>query len=100
MKCEPAGFLVNLDDPGMATDAELKATLTALVVDPTGAGQELTVSAVGCPDYIDTITSATLQGSKLCPPASATSHDPAADRVRCWRRRRSPPATRRAVPVA
>ena len=76
VKCEPAGFLVNLDDPGMATDAELEATLTALVVDPTGGGQAIEVSAVGCPDYIDTITSATLQGSKLCPPASAVSQFP------------------------
>lgn len=76
VKCEPAGFLVNLDDPGMATDAELEATLTALVVDPTGGGQAIEVSAVGCPDYIDTITSATLQGSKLCPPASAVSQLP------------------------
>lgn len=78
VKCEPAGFLVNLQNPGMATDAELEATLTALVVDPTGGGQLLEVSAVGCPDYIDTITSATLQGSKLCPPASAVSQLPPA----------------------
>ena len=54
----------------------LKATLTALVVDPQGQGYELHVSAVGCPDYIDTITSATLQGSKLCPPESVTSMIP------------------------
>jgi hypothetical protein len=74
--CEPAGFLVNLDDPGSATEAELTATLTALVVDPIGGGQELTVMGVGCPDYIDTITSATEQGSKLCPPASTTSQIP------------------------
>lgn len=76
VKCDPGGFLVNLDDPGAATEAELTATLTALIVDPIGGGQELTVTAVGCPDYIDTITSATLQGSKLCPPASATSMIP------------------------
>ena len=85
VKCEPAGFLVNLDNPGMATDAELEATLTALVVDPTGGGQ-LHVSAVGCPDYIDTITSATLQGSKLCPPASVVSQLPPAI-GELWRRR-------------
>jgi len=76
VKCEPGGFLVNLDDPGSATEAELTATLTALVVDPNGGGQELAVMGVGCPDYIDTITSATLQGSKLCPPASVTSMIP------------------------
>jgi hypothetical protein len=76
IKSEPAGFLVNLDDPGSATQGELTAQLTALVVDPLGNGQELAVSAVGCPDYIDTITSATQQGTKLCPPASATSQIP------------------------
>src|SRR4051812_8334978 len=76
IKSEPAGFLVNLDDPGSATQADLTAQLTALVVDPLGNGQEMTVSAVGCPDYIDTITSATQQGTKLCPPASATSQIP------------------------
>jgi hypothetical protein len=76
VKCEPGGFLVNLDDPGSATEAELTATLTALVVDPIGGGQEMTVMGVGCPDYIDAITSATNQGSKLCPPASTTSMIP------------------------
>ena len=76
VKCEPAGFLVNLDDPGAATEAQLTATLTALVVDPIAGGQEMIVSAVGCPDYIDTVTAATAQGSKLCPPASVTSMIP------------------------
>ena len=37
-------------------------------------------SAVGCPDYIDTITSASMQmsasGAKICPPPSATSAIP------------------------
>jgi hypothetical protein len=76
IKSEPAGFLIDLQNPGSASDAELTAQLTALVVDPQGGGQEMTVSAVGCPDYIDTITSATQQGTKLCPPASATSQIP------------------------
>ena len=76
IKSEPAGFLVNLDNPGSASQADLTAQLTALVVDPLGNGQEMAVSAVGCPDYIDTITSATQQGTKLCPPASATSQIP------------------------
>jgi hypothetical protein len=77
VKCEPAGFLVNLDDPGAATEAELTAAITALVVDPRAPGGVVEVSAaVGCPDYIDTITSATQQGSKLCPPADATSMFP------------------------
>jgi len=76
VKCEPAGFLVNLDTPdGQLPDA-LTAQITALVVDPLAPDGMLTVNAVGCPDYIDTITSATGQGTKLCPPASATSQIP------------------------
>jgi hypothetical protein len=81
VKCEPAGFLVNLNDPGGfmadpngADPATFTAKITALVADPLVPGGMLTVSsAVGCPDYIDTITSATGQGTKLCPPASAVS---------------------------
>jgi len=76
VKCEPAGFLVDLENPGGASQAALTAQITALVIDPLGGGQEMAVSAVGCPDYIDTITSATQQGTKLCPPASATSMIP------------------------
>jgi len=76
VRCDPAGILVNLDDPGAAMPADLTAQMTALVVDPLGNSQEVTFSAVGCPDYIDTITSATLQGSKLCPSASVTSQIP------------------------
>ena len=81
IKSEPAGFLINLDDLGSLTDADLTAQLTALVVDPSGEGMELQLtSAVGCPDYIDTITSASMQmsasGAKICPPPSATSAIP------------------------
>jgi len=81
IKSEPAGFLINLDDLGSLTDADLTAQLTALVVDPSGQGMELQLtSAVGCPDYIDTITSASMQmsasGAKICPPPSATSAIP------------------------
>jgi hypothetical protein len=68
VRCEPAGFLVDLANPGGATDAMLSAKLTALVVDPLAPDGMVQVSAVGCPDYIDAISSATLQGSKLCPP--------------------------------
>ena len=68
MKCDPGGFLVNLDDPGAATEAELTAQLTALVVDPIGRRPGADGhGAVGCPDYIDTITSATLQGIEALP---------------------------------
>jgi len=84
VKCDPAGFLVDVDMPGTmpgdmpgsTPDSAWQARITALVVDPLAPNQMLEVSAVGCPDYIDAITSATLQGSKLCPPASATSQIP------------------------
>jgi hypothetical protein len=77
VKCDPAGFLVDLQSPGAGTDADWSAQITALVVDPLGQGQELQLTAAaGCPDYIDTITSATMQGTKICPPESATSQFP------------------------
>jgi hypothetical protein len=76
VKSEPAGFLINLDDPGSAAAADLTATVTALVVDPKGNGETLTFSAAGCPDYVDTITSASTRGSKLCPSADVTSQIP------------------------
>jgi len=77
VRCNPAGFLVDLDNPGGGKDSDWQATITALVVDPLGQGQELQITAAaGCPDYIDTITSATLQGTKLCPPESAASQIP------------------------
>ena len=59
---------VNLDDPGSAAAADLTATLTALVVDPRAPGGVVAVSAVGCPDLLDTITAATGQGTRLCTP--------------------------------
>lgn len=76
VKCEPAGFLVDLDRPGSASASAYTAQITALVADPLAPDGMLTISAVGCPDYIDTITSATGQGTSLCPPASATSQIP------------------------
>ena len=76
VKCEPAGFLVDLDKPGGASASAYTAQITALVADPLAPDGMLTISAVGCPDYIDTITSATGQGTKLCPPAGATSQIP------------------------
>jgi hypothetical protein len=78
VKCEPAGFLVDPKDPGAGTDADWSAKVTALVVDPLGQSQEVQITAAaGCPDYIDVISSASMQGSKICPPASATSNIPA-----------------------
>jgi len=76
VKSEPAGFLVDPNNPGAATDDQLRAQITALVVDPSGAGMELELTAaVGCPDYIDTITAASQQAnaSKLCPPPDAVN---------------------------
>lgn len=81
IKSEPAGFLIDVNNLGSLTDADLTAQLTALVVDPAGQAMELQLtSAVGCPDYIDTITSASMQmsasGAKICPSPSATSAIP------------------------
>jgi hypothetical protein len=76
VQSEPAGFLVPLDTPGAGTSTDWQATLTALVVDPLGNARTLTFSADGCPDYIDTITSASGQGSKVCPDATVTSQFP------------------------
>jgi hypothetical protein len=67
VRAEPAGFLVDLDHPDQVSADALHGQLTALVVDPKGAAQEVDVTGRGCPDYIDTITAATGKGSKLCP---------------------------------
>jgi hypothetical protein len=75
IKAEPAGFLVPLDDPSSLTDTT--ATLTALVVDPQRPSDILTLSGQACPDYIDTITSASGRGSKLCPGKDVTDKFPA-----------------------
>jgi hypothetical protein len=74
VKAEPAGFLVPLDDPSSLV--ETTATLTALVVDPQKPSDILTLSGESCPDYIDTVTSASGKSSKLCPPASVTDQYP------------------------
>ncbi|HVZ75060.1 MAG TPA: hypothetical protein VHJ20_21910 [Polyangia bacterium] len=71
VKAEPAGFLVPPDDAKSLTTTDAK--LTALVVDPMGQTMTLDVTAVGCPDFIDTITSASGKGSKLCPDAATTN---------------------------
>ncbi|HEY4184722.1 MAG TPA: hypothetical protein VGP07_06605 [Polyangia bacterium] len=74
---EPAGFLVPLDAPGAGSPAALQATLTALVVDPKGAARPLTFSGEGCPDYLDTISAASGQGTRVCPDARVTGQFPA-----------------------
>jgi hypothetical protein len=71
VKSEPAGFLVPPDD--VKSLAATEATLTALVVDPKGNAATLDFSAVACPDFIDTITSASGKGSKLCPGPEVTN---------------------------
>jgi hypothetical protein len=76
VRADPAGFLVPLDDPSSLTDAQAQAKVTALVVDPKSPSQILTVSGEACPDYIDTITSASAQTSKLCPSADVTNKLP------------------------
>ena len=70
VRSDPAGFLVPLDDPSSLTDTT--ATLTALVVDPQRPSDILTLSGEACPDYIDTVTAASGQSSKLCPSRATT----------------------------
>jgi hypothetical protein len=78
VRADPPGFLVDLQNPGAGlSDANLQSTLTALVVDPKGASQTVTYYANGCPDIIvDAITSATTQGTKICPDPNAPSQLP------------------------
>jgi hypothetical protein len=75
VRSDPAGFLVPLDDPSSLTDTT--ATLTALVVDPQRPSDILTFSGEACPDYIDTVTAASGQTSKLCPSRAVTDMLPA-----------------------
>jgi hypothetical protein len=74
VRSDPAGFLVPLDHPELLTDTT--ATLTALVVDPQRPSDILTLTGEACPDYIDTITAASGQSSKLCPGRDVTSQFP------------------------
>jgi hypothetical protein len=74
VKSEPAGFLVPLDDPGSLMNTTAK--LTALVVDPLRPSDILTLTGEGCPDFVDTITTASGRGSKLCPPSTVTDQLP------------------------
>ncbi len=76
IQAEPAGFLVDLDAPG-GSDRDWQATLTALVVDPTGLNQTVQIpAALGCPDYIDTITAATGTTTRVCSPTLLNVPDP------------------------
>jgi hypothetical protein len=74
VRADPAGFLVPLDDP--ASLMNTTATITALVVDPLKPGDVLTLTGEACPDYIDTITSASGRSSKLCPGHDVTDKFP------------------------
>jgi len=74
VKSEPPGFLVPLDHP--ETLADTTATLTALVVDPKKPLDILTLTGEACPDYVDTITAASGQSSKLCPSRAVTDQFP------------------------
>jgi hypothetical protein len=69
-----AGFLVPLDNPSSLTMTT--TTLTALVADPLKPSEILTLSGEACPDYIDTVTAASGQSSKLCPGANVTDQLP------------------------
>jgi hypothetical protein len=70
VRSDPAGFLVPLDAPSSLTDTT--ATLTALVVDPQQPSNIITFTGEACPDYIDTVTSASGKSSKLCPSRADT----------------------------
>jgi hypothetical protein len=74
VKAEPAGFLVPLDDPSSLSMTT--ATLTALVVDPQKPSDIVTFSGQACPDFIDTITAASGQMSKVCPSRAVTDKLP------------------------
>jgi hypothetical protein len=77
IQAEPAGFLVDLDAPGAGSDADWQATLTALVVDPTGASQTVEIpAALGCPDYLDAVTAATGTTTRVCSPTPVNVPDP------------------------
>jgi len=77
IQAEPAGFLVDVDAPGSGSDADWQATLTALVVDPTGLNQTVQVTAaLGCPDYLDAITAATGTSTRVCSPTPVNVPDP------------------------
>jgi hypothetical protein len=78
IQSQPAGFLVDLNDPGAGSDADWQATITALVVDPTGLNQAVQVTAaLGCPDYLDAITAATGTTTRVCSPTPIDLPDPA-----------------------
>jgi hypothetical protein len=77
IQAEPAGFLVDVNAPGSGTDADWQATLTALVVDPTGLNQTVQVSAaLGCPDDLDAITAASGTATRVCSPTPVNAPDP------------------------
>ncbi|MES1204862.1 MAG: hypothetical protein ABUS79_02890 [Pseudomonadota bacterium] len=77
IQAQPAGFLVDPNDPGAGVDADWQATVTALVVDPTGLNQTVQVTAaLGCPDYVDTITAATGTTTRVCSPTPIALPDP------------------------
>ncbi|HVY39816.1 MAG TPA: hypothetical protein VHM31_17885 [Polyangia bacterium] len=77
IQAEPAGFLIDVDDPGAGSDADWQATLTALVVDPSGLNETVQVTtALGCPDYLDAITAATGTATRVCSATPIPLPDP------------------------
>jgi len=73
VQAEPAGFLVDLDNPGAAASQALQATLTALVVDPRGQGQTVTFTGVACPDYLSTLQPLEGEATRVCPAPDSTA---------------------------
>jgi len=77
IQAQPAAFLVDTGAPGAGSDADWQATITALVVDPTGLNQTVEVPvALGCPDYVDTVTAATGTATRVCSPTPVDLPDP------------------------
>ena len=78
IQAQPPGFLVDVSDPGTGADADSQATVTALVVDPTGLNQNGAghTNALGCPDYLDAITAATGTATRVCSPTPVDVPDP------------------------
>jgi len=75
IRADPPAFVVDVANPGGVDQGPAK--LTALVVDPTGAGQTVVVKpALGCPDYLDTITAATGNRTRVCSPTPLDIPDP------------------------
>ncbi|HET6283228.1 MAG TPA: hypothetical protein VFH73_19885 [Polyangia bacterium] len=60
---------IDLNQP----DAPYSATLTALVMDPAGAGRPVSYEVIACPRELDTVTAATGRAGAICKPYDPNS---------------------------